>query len=152
MHGKRVRVTNPDRSSAIYYSFLRATPMGESARPLLAVTVPIFNTRTFTRAFFVPVVDSRLFMGLGFQNPSSRSSVITIELFSAAHQLIGSSSFTLPSETRISREISEYLSDFRPRPGDYLRVRSSVPIQVIGLVGNEAEGSVVPVDPIHFEH
>ncbi len=150
MHGKRVRVTNYDRSSATYYSFLRATPEGHSALPLLAATLPIFSTRTFTRALFFPVVDRQLFMGLGFQNPSARGSVVVIELFSASHQLIGSSNVHLPSEARISREISEYLPGFRPRLGDYLRVRSSAPVQMIGLLGNDADGSVVPVDPIPF--
>ncbi len=147
MHGRRVRVRNRDRSEATYYSFLRPSVLGESRVPLLAATLPIFSTRTFTRSFFVPVVDRDSFFGLAFQNPTSQGALITIELFSAARLLIGSSTFTLPSRTRISREISEYSSEFRPRLGDYLRVRSSVPVQVIGLVGNVAEGTVVPVDP-----
>jgi hypothetical protein len=148
MHGRRVRVRNRDRSAATYHSYLRAAALAESRLPLLAATFPIFSTRTFTQSFFLPVVDRNLFLGLALQNPSSQGALITIELFSAARQLISSSSFTLPSQTRISREISEYLSEFRPRLGDYLRVSSNVPVQVIGLVGNEAAGTVVPVDPI----
>ncbi|HEX4802986.1 MAG TPA: hypothetical protein VFV14_05720, partial [Myxococcaceae bacterium] len=147
MQGRRVRVRNNDLSAATYYSYLRAAVLGESRVPLLAATFPIFSTRTFTQSLFSPVLERHLFLGLAFQNPSSRRALITIELFSAAQQLISSSSFTLPSQTRISREISEYLSEFRPRLGDYLRVRSNVPVQVIGLVGNETEGTVVPVDP-----
>src|SRR5262249_5629375 len=147
MHGRRVSVTNRDRSAATYYSYLRAAVLGESRVPLLAATLPIFSTRTFTQSFFFPVLDRHLFLGLAFQNPSPRRALITIELFSASRQLISSSSLTLPSRTRISREVSEYLSDFRPRLGDYLRVRSNVPVQVIGLVANEIEGTVVPVDP-----
>jgi hypothetical protein len=148
MYGKRVRVTNPDSSSATYYSFLKAVPEGQSARPLLAATLPIFSTRTFNRALFFPVVDPRLFLGLGFQNPSARGSMITIELFSASHRLIGSSTFNLPSEMRISREISEYLPGLRSRPGDYLQVRSSEPVQMIGLLANDADGSVAPIEPV----
>jgi len=147
MHGRQVRVSNRDRSGAIYYSYLRAAVLGESRVPLLAATFPIFSTQTFTQSFFFPVLDRHLFLGLAFQNPGSRRALITIELFSAARQRISSSRFTLPTQTTISREVSEYLSDFKPRLGDYLRVRSNVPVQVIGLVGNETEGTVVPVDP-----
>jgi hypothetical protein len=146
MHGRRVQVRNSDGSAATYYSYLRAAVLGESRVPLLAATLPIFSTRTFTQSFFFPVLDRRLFLGLAFQNPSPGGALITIELFSAGQQLISSSSLTLPSQTRISREVSEYLSDCKPRLGDYLRVRSNVPVQVIGLVGN-SEGTVVPVDP-----
>jgi hypothetical protein len=147
MHGRRVSVTNRDGSAATYYSYLRAAVQGESKVTLLAATLPIFSTRTFTQSFFFPVLDRHLFLGLAFQNPSPRRALITIELFSAGRQPISSSSLTLPSQTRISREVSEYLSDFKPRLGDYLRVRSNVPVQVIGLVGNETDGTVVPVDP-----
>jgi len=147
MHGRRICVRNRDRSGAMYYSYLRAAALGESRVPLLAATVPIFSTRTFTQSFFFPVLDRHLFLGMAFQNPNPRRALITIELFSAARQLISSSRFTLPSQTRISREISEYLSEFDPRHGDYLRVSSNVPVQVIGLIGNVAEGTVVPVDP-----
>jgi hypothetical protein len=149
MHGKRVRVTNQDGSSAVYYSYLRATMLGVSRRPLLAATFPIFSTQTFTRTSFVPVVGP-LFLGLAFQNPSADSAVITIELFSLLDQLIGSFSFTLPPQTKISREISEYLSGFGLDLASYLLVSSTVPVQEVGLVGDELGGTVVPVDPIEL--
>jgi len=151
MHGKRVQVTNGDRSSAIYYSYLRATPLGQSARPLLAATVPIFSTRSFTQAVVTPLVNARLFTGLGFQNPSGQWAVVTVELFSAAHRLIGATTLTLPPETRIAREVCEYSPDFRLAPGDYFRLRSSVPVQMLGLIGNDADGSVLPLDPIRLD-
>jgi len=149
MHGKRVRVTNQDGSSAVYYSYLRATMLGVSRLPLLAATFPIFSTHTFTRTFFLPV-DGPLFLGLAFQNPNADSAVITIELFSLLHQLIGSSSFSLPPQTKISREISEYFSGVGPGLVSYLLVSSTVPVQEVGLVGDELGGTVVPVDPIDF--
>ncbi len=149
MHGKRVRVTNQDGSSAVYYSYLRATMLGVSSRPLLAATFPIFSTQTFTRTSFVPV-GGPLFLGLAFQNPSADSAVITIELFSLLDQLIGSFSFTLPPQTKISREISEYLSGVGPDLASYLLVSSTVPVQEVGLVVDELGGTVVPVDPIEL--
>ncbi len=147
MHGKRVQVTNPDRSSATYYSYLRAAPLGRSEQPLLAATFPIFSPRTFTQAIFVPVIDGDRFMGLGFQNPNAESARIAVQLFSARRELISSIDFSLPADMRISREVFELLH-VTPTLGNYLRVLSSVPLQMIGLIGDDAEGSVVPLDPL----
>jgi len=149
MHGKRVTVTNDDGSSATYYSYLRATPVGQSARPLLAATFPLFATGTFTSAFFIPPDDSALFFGLALQNPNATPSMVEIALFSSSYELLESSSFSLPSEAMITREISEYLPGFCPPAGSYLRVLSDAPLQMLGLVANDADGSVVPVQPIN---
>ena len=148
MHGKRVTVTNDDGSSATYYSYLRATPVGQSARPLLAATFPLFATGTFTSAFFIPPDDSALFFGLALQNPNATPSMVEIALFSSSYELLESSSFSLPSEAMITREISEYLPGFCPPTGSYLRVLSDAPLQMLGLVANDADRSVVPVQPI----
>ncbi|HKD42001.1 MAG TPA: IPT/TIG domain-containing protein [Myxococcaceae bacterium] len=148
MHGKRVTVTNNDGSSATYYSYLRATPVGQSARPLLAATFPLFATGTFTSAFFIPPDDSALFFGLALQNPNATPSMVEIALFSSSYELLESSSFSLPSEATITREISEYLPGFCPPAGSYLRVLSDAPLQMLGLVANDADRSVVPVQPI----
>jgi len=148
MHGKRVTVTNDDGSSATYYSYLRATPVGQSARPLLAATFPLFATGSFTSAFFTPPNDSALFFGLALQNPNATPSLVEIALFSSSYELLQSSSFSLPSEAMITREVSEYLPGFCPPAGSYLRVLSDAPLQMLGLVANDADRSVVPVQPI----
>ena len=148
MHGKRVTVTNNDGSSATYYSYLRAAPVGQSARPLLAATFPLFATGTFTSAFFIPPGDSALFFGLALQNPNATPSMVEIALFSSSYELLESSSFSLPSEAMITREISEYLPGFCPPAGSYLRVLSDAPLQMLGLVANDADRSVAPVQPI----
>ncbi len=147
MYGRRVRVRNPDRSEAVYYSYLRAVPQGQSARSLLAATVPIFALQTLTAAHFNTLSDSNLFLGLAFQNPTAESAAITIEMYSAAKELIASANLVLPPHARTSREVSEFLTGVAPPAGSYLRVVSSVPVQMLGLIGNEATGSVAPMNP-----
>ena len=147
MRGKRVRAENPDRSFAYYYAYLRAIPQGQSARALLAATVPIFAQDTFPEVFFDASVDSSQFLGLAFQNQNANSTTITVELFSAADELLGTTTFDLPPGTRIAREVSEFITSAAPPPGSYLHATATLPVQTIGLIGDETAGSVAAVSP-----
>ncbi len=147
MHGKRVRVRNPDQTIATYYSFFRSVPQGESSRRLLAQTVPIFALAVFSEAYFNPIAGTGQFAALAFQTPGAESADIAIEAYSAAGDFIGSTNFTLPQGMRISREVSEFLPDVTFSAGSYLRAVSTIPVQMLGLVGDEGAGTVVPVDP-----
>jgi hypothetical protein len=147
MRGKRVRAINPDNSIATYYAYVRGVPQGQSARPLLAATVPIFAQDTFPEVFFDASVDPAQFLGLAFQNQNPDATTITLELFSATDELLGTTTFDLPSGTRISREVSEFIAVAAPPPGSYLHAISTLPVQTIGLIGDEAAGTVAPVSP-----
>ncbi len=147
MHGQRVRIRNPDRTTTTYASFMRSVPMGESSRPLLAQTVPVFSQATFIEAYFNPNTGADLFEGLAFQTPGADSAEIAIEAYSAVGELLGSTSFSLPAGTRISREVSEFLPDVTLGAGSYLRAVSQAPVQMLGLIGDEAAGTVLPLDP-----
>src|SRR6202171_4970416 len=52
LDGRMVSVTNPDLTGATYFSYLRATDLGKSARPLLAATEAIFPVQTQSSALF----------------------------------------------------------------------------------------------------
>jgi len=149
MHGKRIRLTNgdPDRTMATYDSFMRSIPLGESSNTLLARTVPIFSLASFSEAYFNPFAGPGHFSALAFKNPGSESADISLEGYSAEGELIASTTFTLPEARRISREVSELLPDVVFAEGSYLRAISTVPVQMLGLLGDDAAGTVLPVDP-----
>src|SRR5216683_961266 len=147
MHGQRVRIRNPDRTTTTYASFMRSVPMGESSRPLLAQTVPVFSQATFVEAYFNPNIGADRFEGLAFQTPGADSADIAIEAYSAVGELLGSTNFSLPAGMRISREVSEFLPDVTFAAGSYLRLLSQTPVQMLGLIGDEAAGTVLPLDP-----
>jgi hypothetical protein len=147
LDGRRVSVRNPDKSRARYYSYLRATSLGESARPLLAASEPIFPVQPISTGFFsTPAPAPGAFLGLALQNPGTATSSVSVELWSGG-SVVASTSMTLPPRTEIERDASELLTGVVPPKGSFLRVTASSPVQMLGLSGNETEGSVAPLLP-----
>jgi hypothetical protein len=148
LDGTKIQVTNPDKSSDTYYSYLRGVPVGTSARALLSRTVPAFSVRTMFEAVLPstisPQVNADYFTAIAVQNPSAADAVVTLESHDAADSITGSTIFTLPSGGRLTREVSELLGAVLPT-GSYLRVRSTQAVQMMGLLGNDRTGVVLPL-------
>ena len=144
-------VQNPDKSSDTYYSYLRGVSMGTSTRPLLAQTVPAFSTNTVFEALvpptISPMVNADYFTALALQNPSAAAANVTIETHSGSGAVTGSTSVVLSSGSRIAREVSEWFGSVLPS-GAYLRVVCDQPVQMLGLLGNDRTGIVLPVSPV----
>jgi hypothetical protein len=151
MDGLKITVQNPDKSSDTYYSYLRGVPVGQSARPLLAQTVPAFSLNTVYEALapstISPLVNADYFTAIALQNPGTLSATVTVESHDGSGALTGSTQVVLPSGSRISREVSELLGAVLPT-GSYLRVVSAQPVQMLGLLGNDATGVVLPIAPV----
>jgi hypothetical protein len=151
LDGTKIQVTNPDRSSDTYYSYLRGVPVGVSARALLARTVPAFSIRTMFDATLPstisPTVNADYFTAIALQNPGASDAVVTLESHDASGALTGSTNIALPSGGRITREVSELLGSVLPT-GSYLRVRSAMPVQAMGLLGNDRTGVVLPLSMV----
>ena len=145
LDGRTVSVLNPDGTGADYLSYLRATDLGKSARPLLAATEAIFPVQPLSSAVFV-APSSGTFFGLALQNPQPADSIVSIELWGAG-SVVGSASLALPPRTKISREVSELFPGVVPGAGSFFQLTATVPVQMLGLSGNEIDGSVMPVLP-----
>jgi hypothetical protein len=150
MYGRRVTATNPDSFRSRYYAYQRAPWLGQSARPLLLATEPLFSRETLSGARLADAGPAGRFLGLALQNSNAGPADVSIELRAADSSVIASTAFTLPSQNRIALEASEYLTGVVPPDGSSLVVQSSLPIQVLGLIGDEAAGSVDPVKPSPF--
>jgi hypothetical protein len=145
LYGRRVRIRNPDLSTASYRSYLRATWLGRSANALLASTDPIFSPLTITGAFFTSAPGPGQFLALALQNPAATSADVSVELRSTAAGSIATTALTLPPRTRISRQVSELFAGVSLPADAFLAVRSSSPVQMLGLLGDDAAGTVEPV-------
>ena len=145
LYGRRVRIRNPDLSAATYRAYLRAQWLGRSANALLASTDPIFSPQTFSGAFFTRAPAAGQFLALALQNPAAASADVSVELRSTAAGSIASTTVTLPPRTRISRQVSELFAIQSPPADGFLVVRSSSPVQMLGLLGDDAAGTVEPV-------
>lgn len=150
LDGALITVQNPDNSIDTYYSYMRGVPVGQSTRPLLAQTTPVFSIATANEAILPPTISSQVnadyFTALALQNPNAAAASVTVEARAANGGLIGSQVVTLPSGARISREASEWFGVTLPS-GGYLHVVSAQPVQVLGLLGNDRSGVVLPVMP-----
>lgn len=144
--GKKIQVVNPDGSQDTYFCYLRGIPMGQSKHPLLATAVPIFSSVTHSFAAFAPVAKASAsqFTGIAVQNPNLQPVTATVSLYSSANVLAGSSTITLPSGYRITREISELTAGVAPQFGSYLVISATAPVQVFGFTADTATGLFSP--------
>jgi hypothetical protein len=126
-------------------SFLGATDLGKSATPLLAATEAIFPVQTRSSAVFAPPA-SGTFFGLALQNPDPADSIVSVELWDTG-SVVASASLALPSRTKVSRDVSELFPGVIPGSESFFQVTATVPVQMLGLSGNETDGSVAPVLP-----
>lgn len=147
--GRLVKVTNPDGSSDKYYSYLRGTPTGKSANPLLAVAIPIFPAAPHSEGTLAPLAlggqTPGTFIGFALQNPQQTAVGVTLKLVSANGAELDRSNLSLDPGTRISRLPSEIFSTAIPQ-GAELRVSASAPIQMMGLIGDQNTAVVLPAN------
>ena len=145
MESKRIRVRNPDLARAAFFSYLRTTPVGQTARPLLAATIPVLLPDSFSSAFFaLPERSAGRFFGLALQNSGADASDVSIELRSGTGAVLASATVQLASATRYVRETSEIFGGLAPPSGSVLAISASRPVQILGLAGDEARGVVEP--------
>jgi hypothetical protein len=147
LDARTVTVTNPDLSGATNYALLRSTDLGKSAIPLLADTEAIFPLQTRSSAVFA-APSGGTFFALALQNPTQEEAAVSVELWDAeTGSAVASATVALPSLTRISREVSELFPGFVGGPASVLAVTATVPVQMLGLSGNEADRWIVAVLP-----
>jgi len=141
-----VSVTNPDPAVATSDTSPRTTDLGVSPIPLLASTVAIFPVQTQSSAVFAPPA-SGTFFALALQNPAPDASVVSVDLRDASGLPVASATLTLPSLTKVSSEVSQLFPGVVAGAGSVLAVTTSVPVQMLGISGNQNDGTVRPVLP-----
>jgi len=143
MDGVRVRVkTQTERST--YFSYLRTQPVGESTHALVAQSYPLFSRRTYVAASLPWSRAGSQFTALALQNPGTDAVEVTLEIRSAAGATLGSLRMALPALSKMTRDLTEWFAG-APAEAVIVRIVSSRPIQVLGLLGDDATGDVVPV-------
>jgi len=142
----RLRIDNPDLSRATYYSYMRGIPAATSSWPLLSTTHPIFSgtTRSLATVGPLPAMNGMQYAALALQNPSLASANVTMELLASDGTLLHSATRSLQNGYRLALELSELFDGMVPPPGASVRVVSSLPIQVFGLLCDEGAWTVTP--------
>lgn len=144
LYGRRVTVKNPDLARTSYFSYLRAAWLGQSSHALVAATDPIFSPQAFSSALFATSAPAGKFFAVALQNPGASPAQVQLDLLSDAGAPVASQAVTLGPRTRFSRDLLE-LFGATAASASVLSVRSTSPVQSLGLLGDEAAATVEPV-------
>lgn len=143
MDSTRVRVKNPDQA-VTFFPYFHAEPIGESTHPLLAQTYPLFARQTYTAAILPWSRSGSQFTGLALQNAGTITANVTLRAMSSAEDVVGAMTVTLPAGTKITRDLLELFAG-APAQAASVSIFSNTPIQMLGMLGDDASGDVVPV-------
>ncbi len=146
MESRRVRVKKPTTNETVtYYSYQRTVEVGESTHALVAASYPLFPHARWTQAFLKPVANGTKFSALALQNTRATGVTVTLSLLSGTGSLMASKTVNLPGRSKIVRDMEEFFSG--AKPGAEIRITCPVAIQVLGMLGDDASGIVLPVAP-----
>jgi hypothetical protein len=165
MHGLRIRARNDgknDKSESEYFSYERTTASGASNDPTLAKVVPLFAPGSYTSA----TVDlpggssgrrrravrpahgsggSATRAGFALQNLESSSASVSIELLDRSGHPYAVNTVSVGPDRYLVRELGEVFGTVSPPAA--LRIRSNVPIQVLGLTADPSAGTAAALPP-----
>ncbi len=147
IRGKRIRVTNDNNERATYYPYQRTAQAGKSTHALVAASYPLFSQRKLKLGYFRPQLKGTMFSGLALQNLNPASATFLLQLFSSTGVLLAQRNLSVAPNTRIARDLVELFPGAVPGGGTELKVSSNRAVQMLGLLGDDASGIVLPVLP-----
>lgn len=165
MHGLRIRARNEDdddKSESEYFSYERTTAEASSNDPILKKVVPLFAPATYTLATVAlparasqgrrravrsgsGAITSTTNTGIALQNLASSTATVSIELLDRFGNPYAINTMSIGPDRSLVRELSEVFGSVAP-PSAF-RVRSNVPIQILGLVADRTAGTAAAVPP-----
>jgi hypothetical protein len=145
LRGQRIRIDNPNNERATYFAYQRTTRIGVSTHPLVASGLPLFPQTALSLGYFRPVLQGTMFSGLALQNLNTARVTATFQLYSKTGTLLSTKTLSMATNTRYSRDLVEMFPALKPRNGMSLKVTSSKPIQMLGLLGDDSTGTLLPV-------
>jgi hypothetical protein len=148
LDGERVRATNRDTGVDVsYFSYPRTVDdTGTSANSLVQEVHAMFSQQTYVAATIPYVSDATHFTGMALQNTSGTDATFNVELLDANGAVLPNAATgqILHARTRMARDISDWIQTIQGTPAK-VRVTVDVPLQMLGLLGDTAAGTVTPV-------
>jgi hypothetical protein len=163
MHGLRIRARNDEKdnkSECVYFSYERTTSGGASNDPILGRVVPLFAPATYTTATIdLPKVtsgkrrsagpsrgsSSSKTVGFALQNLQTSTATVTVELLDRSGNPYAINTISIGPDRSLVQELGEVFG--LAAPPSALRIRSNVPIQVLGLTADRSTGSAAALPP-----
>jgi hypothetical protein len=145
IRGQRIRIDNPNNEQAVYFPYQRTKRTGKSTHALVAAGYPLFSQTALTVGYFRPTLEGTVFTGLALQNLNPASARATLKLYSGTGTLLSTKSLTLASNTYVARDLAELFPNTSPVDGTRLTVTSTQAIEMLGLLGDDSSGMLLPV-------
>jgi hypothetical protein len=146
IRGQRVRVKNHETNEeSVYFPFQRTTPLGKSTHALIASSFPLFPQTALSLGYFRPTLHATVFSGIALQNLNSTSVTATLQLYSKTGVLLSTQTQVMGKNSSIARDLVELFPGVSPADGTRLKVTSGKAIQMLGLLGDDGSGTVLPV-------
>jgi hypothetical protein len=144
IEGVRVRVTNPTEKVS-YYPYARSRAIGRSTHALVAGSYPLFSHSTWTSGYIAPVAAGTTFTAIAIQNLNSITANVTLQLLSSSGGLLGKKNIRMAANTRFVRDLNELFPGL-VTTGTSLHASSDQPVQLLGMLGDDALGTMQPVE------
>jgi IPT/TIG domain len=145
IRGQRIRIDNPDNERAVYFPYQRTKRVGKSKHALVAAAYPLFSQTAQTVGYFQPTLQGTVFSGIALQNLNSTTAKATVQLYSQGGVLLSTRKLSLATNTYLARDLVELFPGVTPGDGTELMVTSPAAIQMLGLLGDDSAGTLLPV-------
>jgi len=147
IRGKRIRATNSNNERVEYYPYQRTTALGKSTHLLVASSIPLFAQTTWTLGYFRPRLRGTMFSGLALQNLNPANANVVLNLYRKSGVLLATQTILLGTNVSMARDLAELFPGVVAGSGTSLKVMSNQPIQILGLLGDDASSTLLPVNP-----
>jgi hypothetical protein len=144
IRGQRIRIKDGNEE-VTYFPYQRTTAIGKSTHLLIAESLPLFSQTALTIGYFRPALHGTTFSGLALQNLNSTIATATLQLYSKTGVLLSTQTEVLGKNSWFARDLVELFPGVTPGDGTRLTVTSNKAIQMLGLLGDDASGMVLPV-------
>ena len=139
MHGMRIRAENREGPRVEYFSYQRTSAAGATTDPAFRGVIPLFAHR--------PVLSGTVRIAghtaLAIENLQGAPVPVTVELLSSTSVVLARKTMSVPPSRYVLRTVAE-LFPGAPPGGAALRVRSALPVEIMGVrVG--PTGGVAPI-------
>ena len=151
MDSQRIDITNSDKSSITYYSYLRGVEAVKSSEPLVVNSDPMYQQLTYLRVAtqqYSTGINGTIFTALSVQNSNPSPVIVKIEAETPLGK-IAQTEVTLAFGERITRELGEFFGQTLPI-GATVKMTATLPVQVLGFTADRATGAVTPFMPVPF--
>ncbi len=137
-----------------YYTYQRADDVAATASNNSLIQQgeihPMFSRQTYTTATIPLVSTATQFTGVSIQNTSGTPVTIAISLTDNTNVSIAGTTVqvSLPDRKKITRDvIADFFNGTVPAGATRIKISSPLAVQMLGMLGDTAAGTVVPVIP-----